>query len=80
MDLTSTSPFVGAELAIKTMLCGFPVGEIGIQTFPREFGSGSATSFKNIALTIRDMVRMRKEIFSDTYHLPDKRKRKQYGP
>jgi len=30
IDLTSTSPFIGAELTIKTMLKGFPVGEVGI--------------------------------------------------
>jgi glycosyltransferase involved in cell wall biosynthesis len=75
IDLNSNSPFIGAELAIKTMLGGTPVGEVGIQTFPREFGAGAATSMKNIIRTIRDMLRMRKEIFSDTYHLPDGRKR-----
>lgn len=75
IDLNSNSPFIGAEMAIKTMLDGTPVGEVGIQTFPREFGAGSATSMKNIICTIRDMLRMRKEVFSDTYHLPDGRKR-----
>src|SRR5580704_156876 len=40
LDLKSSSPFIGAEIAIKTMLKGFPVGEVGIQTFPREFGRG----------------------------------------
>ena len=75
VNLTSDSPFIGAELAIKTMLCGYPVGELGIQTFPRSFGSGSATSIKNILLTIHDMFRVRREIFSDNYHLPEDRKR-----
>ena len=75
IELNSNSPFIGAELTIKTMLGGMPVGEIGIQTFPREFGTGSATSMQNIIRTIRDMLRMRKEIFSDTYHLPDGRER-----
>jgi hypothetical protein len=75
VNLTSNSPFIGAELAIKAMLCGFPVGELGIQTFPRSFGSSSSTSMKNIILTIRDMLRVRREIFSDDYHLPDDRKR-----
>jgi glycosyltransferase involved in cell wall biosynthesis len=75
IDLKSNSPFIGAEMAIKVMLDGTPVGEIGIQTFPRKFGMGSATSTKNIILTIRDMLRMRKEIFSDTYHLPEGRER-----
>lgn len=75
IDLNANSPFIGAEMAIKTMLSGMPVGEVGIQTFQREFGEGSATSMRNIIYTIRDMLRMRKEVFSDTYHLPDGRER-----
>ena len=75
IELKSNSPFIGAELAIKSMLNGIPVGEVGIQTFPRTFGSGSATSFKNIVLTIRDMLKMRQEVFSDTYQIPSSRKR-----
>jgi len=75
IELNSNSPFIGAELAIKTMLDGTPVGEVGIQTFPREFGAGSTTSMANIVRTIRDMLRMRNEIFSDTYRLPDGRGR-----
>jgi hypothetical protein len=75
IELTSDSPFIGAELAIKTMLRGYPVGEVGIQTFPRSFGRGSATTPKNIVRTIRDMLRVRNEMFSDTYHLPAARSR-----
>lgn len=73
--LKADSPFIGAEMAIKAMLDGIPVGEVGIQTFPRKFGAGSATSVGNIIYTIRDMLRMRKEIFSDNYHLPAGRER-----
>ncbi|MFZ3231117.1 MAG: glycosyltransferase family 2 protein [Pseudobdellovibrio sp.] len=73
--LNSNSPFIGAEMAIKAMLSGTPVGEVGIQTFPRVFGEGSATSMKNILRSIRDMIRMRREVFSETYHLPDGRGR-----
>lgn len=75
INITSNSPFVGAELALKAMLRGIPVGEVGIQTFPRIFGSGSATSLKNIRLTISDVFRVRKEIFSDSYDLPSGRVR-----
>ena len=75
IELTSESPFVGAELAIKVMLRGYPVGELGIQTFPRTFGRGSSTSARNIVLTIRDMFRVRREMFSEHYHLPDDRRR-----
>jgi len=54
--LTSNSPFIGAELAIKSKFAGFNVNEIGIHTYPRTFGSGSSVSIKNIILTIRDMI------------------------
>lgn len=73
--LTTDSPFIGAELTIKIMLNGYRVGEVGIQTFPRQFGSGSSTSFKNILITIRDMRRIHLEIFSDKYNLPENRER-----
>jgi glycosyltransferase involved in cell wall biosynthesis len=75
VELTSNSPFIGAELTLKSMLRGFPVGEVGIQTFPRDFGHGSATSYKNIMGTIRDIWRIRREIFSDTYDMPEGRTR-----
>jgi glycosyltransferase involved in cell wall biosynthesis len=70
LDLVSTSPFIGAEVAIKTMLKGFRVGEVGIQTFPREFGKGSSTSPRNIWATIRDMVRVHSTVFSPHYDRP----------
>jgi glycosyltransferase involved in cell wall biosynthesis len=76
IQITSDSPFFGAELAIKAMLRGYPVGEIGIQTFPRSFGKGSAVSMPNIMLTIKDMLRVRREIFSDNYQMPSGRTRK----
>ena len=55
IKLMSNSPFVGAELAIKAELAGYKVGEIGIHTYPRTFGTGSSVSFKNILLTLKDM-------------------------
>jgi glycosyltransferase involved in cell wall biosynthesis len=73
--LNTDSPFIGAEITIKAMLNGFRVGEMGIQTFPRKIGSGSATSVKNIILTIKDVYKVYKEIFSDNYNLPENRKR-----
>ncbi len=75
LELESTSPFIGAELAIKTMLKGYRVGEVGIQTFPRSFGSGSSTSIPNIVATIQDMWRIYHRIFSDAYDLPSGRPR-----
>jgi glycosyltransferase involved in cell wall biosynthesis len=75
IELTCDSPFIGAELAIKTMLRGYPVGEVGIQTFPRELGGGSVMTVRNILLTMRDAMRVRRAIFSDRYHLPTGRAR-----
>jgi glycosyltransferase involved in cell wall biosynthesis len=67
MPIVSNSPFVGAEITIKSMLKGFRVGEMGIQTFPRKFGSGSSTSVHNILATIRDLWTIRRSIFSEYY-------------
>jgi glycosyltransferase involved in cell wall biosynthesis len=56
ITLTSNSPFIGAELSIKSKYAGYQVGEIGIHSYPRTFGTGSSVSMKNIILTIRDMI------------------------
>jgi glycosyltransferase involved in cell wall biosynthesis len=71
LTLEATSPFIGAEIAIKSMLKGYRVGEIGIQTFPREFGRGTSTSPQNIYRTIVDMVRCYRRVFSTDYELPE---------
>ena len=70
LDLTATSPFIGAEIAIKTSLRGFRVGEVGVQTFPREFGKGSSTSARNILATIRDLRAVHRKVFSSDYDQP----------
>jgi len=70
LNLESISPFIGAEIAIKTMLKGYRVGEVGIQTFPREFGRGSSTSLHNIIATIKEMLRCYRTVFSQNYDLP----------
>ena len=74
LELVSTSPFIGAEVSVKTMLKGFRVGEVGIQTFPREFGRGSSTSIRNIVATIRDMRRVYAMVFSPGYERPMNRR------
>jgi glycosyltransferase involved in cell wall biosynthesis len=70
LDLRANSPFIGAEIAITTMLKGYRVGEMGIQTFPREFGRGGSTSLENIYKTIVDVARCHKRVFSQEYELP----------
>ena len=52
------------------MLKGFRVGEVGIQTFPRQFGRGTSTSLRNILATLRDMLRVRRPVFSADYDRP----------
>ncbi len=75
LELEASSPFIGAEIAIKTMLKGYRVGEVGIQTFPRTFGSGASTSVPNILATIRDIWRIYRQVFSDVYDMPASRHR-----
>ena len=72
LEFSSESPLIGAEIAIETMLKGYRVGEVGIQTFPREFGTGSSTSYKNIVTS--DMMATYRKIFSHSYELPANRK------
>lgn len=76
LQLTSDSPFIGAEITIKSMLKGYRIGEMGIQTFPREIGKGSSTSMRNITNTIKDIRKIYHEIFSENYDLPENRQRK----
>lgn len=75
LPIYSESPFVGAELTIKLMLKGFRVGEVGIQTFPRQFGKSNSISLRNIIKTICDLVKLRQIIFSDNYENPRKLKK-----
>lgn len=70
LECQSNSPFIGAELTIKAMLKGYRIGEVGIQTFPREFGKGASTTPANILATIRDMHHVYRTIFSTGYDLP----------
>ena len=55
------------------MLKGYRVGEMGIQTFPREFGSGTSTSLHNIIATMKDMMRCYRTVFSREYDRPSHR-------
>jgi glycosyltransferase involved in cell wall biosynthesis len=75
IELESLSPFIGAELTVKSMLKGYRIGEVGIQTFPRQFGRGNSVSSRNIIATIKDMFRLHGRIFSESYDLPKNRNR-----
>jgi glycosyltransferase involved in cell wall biosynthesis len=75
LNCESNSPFIGAEITIKSMLKGYRIGEVGIQTVPREFGKGASTSPKNIKATIVDMLSVYRKIFSPDYELPENRTR-----
>ena len=63
LDIDSVSPFIGAELIIKTMVKGYPIGEVGIQTYPRNFGESHSTSLYNIYASIRDMIKVYRKLF-----------------
>jgi len=65
ITVTSNSPFVGAEITLKAMLKGYLIGEVGISTYPRKFGVSTSTSIPNIIGTIKDMLRIHKEVFSN---------------
>ncbi len=56
INLTTNSPFIGAELAIKSKYAGFNIAEVGIHSYPNNFRPGSSIVFKNIVLTIRDII------------------------
>ena len=75
IDLKSDSSFIGAELTVKAMYNGVAIGEVGLQTFPSEFRRGASVKLTNIIKTFKDMLRVRREIFSDSYQLPSDRQR-----
>jgi len=56
IKLTTNSPFIGAELAIKAKYFGYKVDEVGIHSFPSTFREGSSILLKNILITIRDII------------------------
>ena len=63
MELISKSPFIGAEIINNAMVKGYPIGEVGINTYPRTFGESSSLSIPNIIASIRDMLRVYRKIF-----------------
>lgn len=63
VELESDGNIIGAELAIKAMLRGFAVGEVGIRTFPRSFGESSTIRLKNLARSLAEIARMYRGIF-----------------
>lgn len=75
IQLVSTSPFIGAEMAVKVMMKGYRVGEVGIQTFPKQFSTSYSTTPANILKTVKDMRRVYRQIFSRNYELPDSNKK-----
>ncbi len=63
MDIISNSAFIGAEIIINAMVKGYPIGEMGIKTYPRTFGESSVMSGRHITTSIQDMFRVYKKIF-----------------
>ncbi len=63
MEIISDSAFIGAEIIINAMVRGYPIGEVGINTYPRTFGESSVMSTRHINTSIRDLFRVYKKIF-----------------
>ena len=63
VELESDGNIIGAELAIRAMLCGFAVGEVGIKTFPRTFGRSSSVKSRHLARALAEVVQMYRSIF-----------------
>ena len=56
VKLKTNSPFIGAELAIKAKIMGYKIEEVGIHSYPNKFRSGSSVVFKNILITLKDII------------------------
>ena len=54
--LKSDTPFLNAELAIKSKYSGYKIAEVGVQHRPRVIGNGSVVSMKNILLMIKEII------------------------
>lgn len=65
VELESDGNIIGAELAIRAMLCGFAVGEVGIKTFPRSFGKSSSVKWRHIRRALAEIVKMYRSIFKN---------------
>jgi glycosyltransferase involved in cell wall biosynthesis len=61
--LTSNSGFIGAELVVRAVFQGFHVGEVAINTYVREFGDSAVVSVRNITNTVKDLWKVRRELF-----------------
>jgi glycosyltransferase involved in cell wall biosynthesis len=65
VELESDGNIIGAELAIRAMLCGFAVGEVGIKTFPRAFGKSRSVKWRHLSRALAEIVKMYKHIFKN---------------
>jgi len=63
VDLISNSSFIGAEIAVRLMLKGYQVGEMGIITYPRKFGMSSIITIRSIIETVKDLVKLKLHLF-----------------
>lgn len=63
MTVTSTGPFGGGEVAVRAVLMGYALGQVGISMYPRDFGQSSIVSLANIGATLRDLWRVRADVF-----------------
>ena len=63
MPLVSRNAFAGGEVAIRAAYKGYPVGEVSISMYPRQVGSSSIVSLRSIAITLADILKVRRDLF-----------------
>ena len=63
IELISNSSFIGAEIAVRLMFKGYQVGEMGIVTYPRKFGTSSIITLRSIIETIKDLIKLKLHLF-----------------
>jgi glycosyltransferase involved in cell wall biosynthesis len=61
--LSTATSFITPEIIIRAHRAGFRVVEVEVDYHRRELGTPSSANFKNITQAMRDMTRLRYEIF-----------------
>ena len=64
INLISSSSFIGAKIAIRLLIKGYQVGELGINTYPRVFGTTSIITLKSIFSTLKDLIKLKRVLFN----------------
>ena len=63
--LESNGAFLSAELLIKLKARGTRMAQVGVQHYPRTAGANTGASFGKIVRTLRDLARLRRDLWFD---------------